>query len=1217
MQTTLLGFAIVVILALVTALVGPFFVDWDGYRDGFEARASALTGLEFKVAGAIDARLLPTPTLVLHNIEFGRAGESGRVRGRSLSLEFALGSLLRGELKVADARLDGPELAIGIDRSGHLALPVPSVRFAPDAVSIQRLSIADGRAILTDAASGSRLVLDKLEFNGDLRSLVGPAKGDGSFVVAGQHYPYRFSAGRVGDDGSVKMRLTVDPIDRPLTAEADLSISIEQGVPHFEGNLAFARPVGRAPEGARTLIIEPWRITSHIRGDSSAAVLDQIELQYGPDERPIKLRGDAKLTLGDQPQLDGSLSSAQIDLDRMLALPEATRHRPMVAVKAVAEYFSGALRLPFPVRLGIGVETLTFAGAPLQRVRGEIRTDGESWDIETLDLRAPGITQVRLSGRFGVTPAGIAFKGPAKINSDDPRALIAWLSDRPEAQTMAAGSLHMSGDLSLSNAEVAVDGLDAELDRMTVAGRFGYRWASGDRPARIDAVLTAPEVDIDRIQVLGKAMFGDVAFDWPREGQLSLKVVRAVIAGVEAKQTDVSMRIDAHGVEIERFAIADFGDATLAMKGRIDTQAQSPRGAITLDLDARALDGISALIETFAPRAAAELRRSAARMMPVSLHASLAVESVKENIAGATAITRFKADGRAGAFRLSLQGNASAPGHNFVGESLAALKTAEVKVGGRLDADDGRNLVELVGLDRFVAAERRPGRLNFSASGPLNGNLSVDGQLVAGPFSLAANGIMQLPENASPTAVLAVRMANAGIRSLRPSAAGRIVELLPATLSAKLTLASDTATLTDVTGSIAGAGVNGRIVVAFAPQMRLDGDLALGALDVPAALAVAVGMPVQGAGATGLWPAEPFESGFLRGISGQIKIKSARAMLAPKLLARDAHAVLRFSDAEVVLQDVDAEVAGGRLAGELTIQRRGDGVNARGRFRVVGAKAAELLPGDDGWLSGRLTLELSVEGSGRSANALMGSLGGAGSFTLEDGLLARLDPSLFDALAGAVDSGLPIDAARVRGWLEKELAGRALPISLAEGAIAIVDGQARLKDTIVRSRSVDLGLGGSVNLADATLDARLTLSGPPGLGVGNARPELTITAKGPVTAPKRTLDVAALSGWLALRAVELQSKKLEVLEGHVTAPGEKRIEAVPGRGTPVTTAAPPPVAQPSAAIVVPPPTAAHAEPEAQLPRARPTVRPPRPKPAEQARPAPPPMNLLQFFAPRS
>ena len=62
MQTTLLGFAIAIILALTTALVGPLFVDWSRYRGEFETRASHLTGLDLHITGAIDARLLPTPT---------------------------------------------------------------------------------------------------------------------------------------------------------------------------------------------------------------------------------------------------------------------------------------------------------------------------------------------------------------------------------------------------------------------------------------------------------------------------------------------------------------------------------------------------------------------------------------------------------------------------------------------------------------------------------------------------------------------------------------------------------------------------------------------------------------------------------------------------------------------------------------------------------------------------------------------------------------------------------------------------------------------------------------------------------------------------------------------------------------------------------------------------------------------------------------------------
>ena len=63
MQTTLLGLAIAIILALVTALVGPFFVDWGRYRSTFEAEATRLIGQNVRVTGPIDMRLLPAPSL--------------------------------------------------------------------------------------------------------------------------------------------------------------------------------------------------------------------------------------------------------------------------------------------------------------------------------------------------------------------------------------------------------------------------------------------------------------------------------------------------------------------------------------------------------------------------------------------------------------------------------------------------------------------------------------------------------------------------------------------------------------------------------------------------------------------------------------------------------------------------------------------------------------------------------------------------------------------------------------------------------------------------------------------------------------------------------------------------------------------------------------------------------------------------------------------------
>ena len=191
-------------------------------------------------------------------------------------------------------------------------------------------------------------MLDKVEFHGELRSLAGPVKGDGSFVVAGQHYPYRVSTSRVADDGGVKVRLAVEPVDAPLTAEADLTISIERGTPRFEGGIQVTRAVGRAPAGAPSLIIDSWRVTSRVKGDGTAALLDQIELQYGPDDRAIKLKGKANLTFGRRPEVNGVLSSPQIDLDRVLGLPEATRRRPLEAIKTLAESFIAASRLPDP-----------------------------------------------------------------------------------------------------------------------------------------------------------------------------------------------------------------------------------------------------------------------------------------------------------------------------------------------------------------------------------------------------------------------------------------------------------------------------------------------------------------------------------------------------------------------------------------------------------------------------------------------------------------------------------------------------------------------------------------------------------------------------------------------------------------------------------------------------------------------------------------------------
>ena len=55
--------------------------------------------------------------------------EGENVRARALRVEFALGALVRGEWRIADARLEEPQFAAGLDASGTLGLAVSASRF--------------------------------------------------------------------------------------------------------------------------------------------------------------------------------------------------------------------------------------------------------------------------------------------------------------------------------------------------------------------------------------------------------------------------------------------------------------------------------------------------------------------------------------------------------------------------------------------------------------------------------------------------------------------------------------------------------------------------------------------------------------------------------------------------------------------------------------------------------------------------------------------------------------------------------------------------------------------------------------------------------------------------------------------------------------------------------------------------------------------------------
>src|SRR5262249_8822516 len=347
--------------------------------------------------------------------------------------------------------------------------------------------------------------------------------------------------------------------------------------------------------------------------------------------------------------------------------------------------------------------------------------------------------------------------------------------------------------------------------------------------------------------------------------------------------------------------------------------------AVTLDLDARALDGILTLVEKLAPDAAEQLRNSATRVTPILLRASLIMDpgSTSNLLANA----KFKADGRAGVFRLAVLGDANTASEAFKVDKLAAAGSARINLIGRIDADDCQALMELARLDRFLAVDKRPAQLTLSAKGSLDGDLEVDSRLVSGGAELSTNGKVRISQQANRRAELNFKAANVNVRSPRPVAGARAAEILPVSLTARLAVAGDALSLTDVKGSVAGAPVTGRLNLGMQQPMTIDGAIDLGAINLGGALATIVGAPLGGGAARAdvVWPSEPFEQ-MLGPLNGRLIVKAARVTLTPKLEARDFVGIAHFGDSQFALQTTEGSVAGGRLSGELILLRQREGL---------------------------------------------------------------------------------------------------------------------------------------------------------------------------------------------------------------------------------------------------------------------------------------------------
>jgi hypothetical protein len=1196
-QTTLLGLAIALILALIAALIGPYFIDWNQFRPQFEAAATEIIGAPVRVSGDLQARLLPTPTLRLVSVTVGGRNDLDKVRADKLDVEFSLGDLMRGQWRANELSIGGLGLDLGLDRDGRIDWPASKGTFNWASLSIDRLNLT-GRVALHDAASRSTLELSDIAFSGDVRSAAGAVRGDGNVTVDGTRYPFRVSSGQNNDGGGTRLHINVDPGQQPVSAELDGLLNFEARAPRFEGTLTLAVPPPPPPKGQsagqpgddRT----PWKVTTRLKADHASAQLEQIEGSYGGEERALKFAGSGEVRFGAAPLLHAVLSARQLDADRLMADNAGdSSSEPVRLWPALRALMTELPHPPLPVRIEASCDQIMLGGRPLQNLSTEFHGDRDAWAIDRLDLRAPGNTLVS----FGAPPSGGNFSGVLDVDSADPDALMVWLRGRGDAAYHGQKPLRLHGNVAVKPDGVSVDGLKAEIEGGTVGGRIALSVPSPSSGAHLDAALQADQLDLDAAATFVRAVAGPVA-DWPAQAAVSLDVARALSSGQELRPFAVKFSYSPKIIALEQLHIGQGNGINIEGSGSFDRGDAS--GILTLRAGAPSLSQLAAIVAPFAPAVADRL--NAVGSPAGSARIKVALDVGKDPEAADRAAARVIVDLTAP----QLQGSATLTARPQLSAvknlDFDRLRSSDVTIGARLAAARGDALLGLLRLDKVIAAGEGPAQFEGSGSGKWRAPLQVTAKIVGAGIDADAQGTVepwaqQGTQEIKGSGNLRISKANlAPLFGLKPSD-GLLQNI---SLSSHVALAGNKLTFDDLDSANAGARLRGHLALTLGSQpgdqKEVDGEVGLDTLDLGPAFALAIG-------ATGHDATAPLAAGLSKGWRGRVAFQALRGVLPDNLELRPVSGVIRSDGQSIAFDALKGKIGGGDASASIDARDGANGLAVNASVELKNIDGAALHYHNLKMPSGRVSLQMGLTSQGRSVAALTGALSGNGTATLQGTSIMGLDPRAFEVAIRASDAGQPTDEAKLRQLVEPVLASGALLVPSAQIPFTIHDGRLRVGATTLDGDGVRAIVSGGYDIPADQADVRATLSST-ALGSGSSQPEIQLFLAGPPGALTRSVDVTSLSSWLAVRVIDRETRRLDAIERGQPLP--QGALAIP----PSTAALPLPASPPKPPVIAPrPPLAPRIQAAPPAASSAPSVASPPATISQQVAPLPPPIDV--------
>jgi uncharacterized protein involved in outer membrane biogenesis len=1123
-----------IVLVLFGALLAPYVVDWSSFRVEFEQQASRLTGKKVSVHGDVDARILPFPSITLHDVRVGQDFDGQpQAQIARFSMDMELAPFLSGEARIFDMRIEEPRARIRVLKDGTLDWMRGSRPSIPTrVVVIEDVHIVGGQVDIADEQSGRSRKLTGISASMSAEALAGPWRGEGNATLDGEEARFSLVTGAADvAAGRLPLRLRLWPDIQPVEVNLDGELTLTANVPTYSGSFAASvldeetasEPVTAPPPGPR--VKGGFELTNdRIR-------IADYRLEVGALTDPYVVTGEATLDTGLKPEFLLTAEGQQIDVNH---LGEGTRGKTgrnaaTSAQRRLHAFVEMVASIPIPRvagRASFKLPALVMNDTTIRDIQLDLRPAGTGWTVEKAVATLPGRTRLETSGALTLRDYP-SFTGAMVVASTQPSGLADWLSGHVDPALRQLRAAGFSAKVDLTTERQQFDDLEIAVGSATLKGRIDRQSHAADAPD-LFVDLSGNEIDLDAMRALASLVTGEDAGRDVLDHRLTakLKAERFTALGMAAHQVDTAFTIGGGILALEHLKIGDIEGAKVSAQGRMEGSLLANQGAAKLTFSAADPSAFLAMLRSQLPQhpVVERLVRNASFYANTDVFADVTLGGAA---GGLTAVVSGSVNGSTVAANLELP-------HlfNLTGSDPWSLTA-------RLDNAQSETLLGQAGLDLLPLSGEGPGTLTLEARQPGEG--AADGKLnfsteqtqflAEGAISLAAEDFGQgrahvtlASENLEPYLLLT----GIGIPQL---GAG-----LPAQGQADVDISSETIALTALRGEVEGNRFDGQLSIDRSSQaFKAQGAVDLGVLDLAwlgESVFGPVADPVRGA---------PSAEGFAAPLGGDSDIElalKAHEFRAPGLGRVDGFAAkLGYRGGGISLEDATGGWNGGRIGGRI-LMSNGNGVGIlQAKLAIDDADLSSVVWRKDGHpvASGRMSVSASAEASGASMRDLFGALTGSGDVRLAGLKLEGINADLLASLMTSVDtSKQEATEARVATAVAERVHHGSLDLDQAAIPFTITAGSVRVQEVKAQAGPVALTAQGQVNLAESRMDADLAFTYDPGdEALAGGDPTIRLLYSGDLDDPRERLDVAPMTNFLSMRAYEQERRRVEMLQSSV------------------------------------------------------------------------------------